>query len=133
VLGNNGNIYVSIGGGGTTLYGTTPAGDYIDNTIFLDWLASTIQTNLITIETDPLNLKVPYTNAGIGMIESGISAAFKQGQTNGGLAPGWSIFGPDISQVSPADKTSRTLNGVGGNGTLAGAINKINVQVFAST
>jgi hypothetical protein len=133
ILGNNGNIYVTIAGGGTTLYGITPGGEYIDITIFLDWLASTIQTNIIAIETSPLNLKIPYTNGGISQIESGISSAFKQGETNGGLAPGWSVFGPDISTVPPSDKASRTLNGVGGSGTLAGAINQINVQVFAST
>jgi hypothetical protein len=133
VLFNNGNIYVNIGGGGTTLYGTTPAGEYFDVTIFLDWLASTTQSNIIAIETDPLNLKIPYTNGGIAQIESGISAAMRQGQDNGGLAPGWSVFGPDISTVSPSDKASRTLNGVGGSGTLAGAIDKINVQIFAST
>jgi hypothetical protein len=133
ILGNNGNVYVTIAGGGTTLYGITAGGEYIDVTIFLDWLASTTQSNIIAIETDPLNLKIPFTNPGIAQIESGISAAFRAGQDNGGLAPGWSIFGPDISQVSPADKASRTLNGVGGSGELAGAINKINVQLYAST
>ncbi|CAM6004896.1 unnamed protein product [Sphagnum balticum] len=105
ILANNGNIYVVIGGNGTTLYGITPGGEYVDITIFLDWLASTIQTNIIAIETDPLNLKVPYTNQGIAMIESGIASAMKQGQTNGGLASGWSVFGPDISQYAPDDVT----------------------------
>ena len=133
ILGNNGNIYVTIGGGGTTLYGITPGGEYIDVTIFLDWLASTVQSNIIAIETDPLNLKIPYTNPGIAQIESGISSAMRAGQDNGGLVPGWAVFGPDVNQVSPADKASRTLNNVGATGELAGAINQINVQIFAST
>jgi hypothetical protein len=133
ILANNGNIYVTIGGNGTTLYGITPGGEYFDVTIFLDWLASTIQTNIIAIETDPLNLKIPYTNQGIAMLESGIASAFKQGQDNNGLAPGWSVFAPDITQISSADKSNRTLNGIGGDGELAGAINKINVQVYVTS
>jgi hypothetical protein len=132
ILGNNGNIYVNIGGNGTTLYGIACGGEYFDVTIFLDWLASTIQTNIIAIETDPLNLKIPYTNVGIGMLESGIASAMKTGEKNGGLAPGWKVFGPDITEVVSADKVDRTLNGIGSNGTLAGAINQINVQVYVS-
>jgi hypothetical protein len=133
ILANNGNIYVTIGGNGTTLYGIAAGGDYFDVTIFLDWLASTIQTNIIAIETDPLNLKIPYTNQGIAMLESGIASAMKQGQTNNGLAPGWTVFAPDVSQVSHADKSNRVLNNIGAEGVLAGAINQINVQVFVSS
>ena len=133
ILANNGNIYVTIGGNGTTLYGITPAGEYFDVTIFLDWLASTIQTNIIAIETDPLNLKIPYTNQGIAVLESGIASAMKQGQNQNGLAPGWDVFAPDVSQVTSADKSNRVLNGIGANGELAGAINKINVQVYVTS
>ena len=133
IMSNNGNVYVNVGGNGCTLDGITPGGEYFDVAIFLDWLSSTIQSNIIAVETSPLNLKIPYTNKGIGMIALPIRQAFKQGQDQQGFAPGWTVFEPDISTVSAADKSNRVLNNIGGSGTLAGAINKINVNVYASS
>ena len=132
VVSKNGNVYVTVAGNGCTLYGIAPGGEYIDVTIFLDWLSSQIQTNIIALITDPGNLKIPYTNPGIAMVENQISAAMKQGEQNGGLAPGWTVFAPDVSAVSPADKSNRTLNNIGASGELAGAINKVNVNVYVS-
>lgn len=132
VLGKSGNVYVIIGGNGTTLYGTTPSGEYFDVTIFLDWLASTIQAGIITVVTDPLNLKVPYSNAGIGMIENPIHEALQTGQDNLGLLPGWTVFAPNATSVPKADRAGRVLNKIGFNGQLAGAINKVNVQGFVT-
>jgi hypothetical protein len=132
IISNNGNIYVTVGGYDTTLDGITAGGEYLDVTIFLDWLSATIQSNIIAIETSPLNLKVPYTNKGIGMLSSGIRAAMKDGEDNQGLASGWSVFSPNVNDVSPADKADRTLNNIGATGELAGAINKINVSVYVS-
>lgn len=129
---NNGNIYVTEGGNGCTLEGITPAGEYFDVTIFLDWVASTIKTGIIAVETDPANLKIPYTNQGITQIETPIRTTMQTGQDNGGWAPGWTVFAPDANSVSAADKADRTLNGIGFNGELAGAIQKINVIGYAS-
>lgn len=132
ILSNNGNIYVIIGGNGTTLYGIAPGGEFFDVTIFLDWLASTIQTGIIAVETDPLNLKIPYTNKGIAMLENPIRGALQEGQDNQGLAAGWTVFAPDVNSVPEIDKRDRTLNNTGFNAVLAGAINKINIQGFVS-
>lgn len=130
VVSKNGNIYVPMGGAGITLYGTCASGEYFDVTIFSDWLASTIQTNVFTVLTDPNNLKVPYTNQGIALIENQIAAALRQGQDNQGIVAGWTVFGPDVNDVPTADKKSRTLNGVGFTAELAGAINKVNIRGF---
>lgn len=132
ITSNNGNVYITIAGAGTTLYGITPGGEFFDVTIFLDWLASTIQTGIIAVETDPVNLKIPYSNQGIAQIESPIAQALTQGEANNGLLPGWTIFAPNASDVSPADRAARVLNDIGFNAELAGAINKINVQGYAS-
>lgn len=132
IFANNGNVYVQIGGNGTTLEGLASGGDFLDITIFLDWLASTIQSGVIATVTDPLNLKIPYTNQGISQLEAPIKSSFKQGQDNGGLAPGWSTFAPNVNDVSAADKANRVLNNIGGSGTLAGAINKININVYVT-
>ncbi|SRR5579875_414423 len=133
VVSKNGNVYVIVGGNGTTLYGISTGGEYFDVAIFLDWLASTSQTNLIAVETDPLNLKVPYTNRGIAMLANALRATLQQGQDNQGLAAGWSVFAPNVNDVPQADKLSRTLNNFGFNATLAGAINKINIQGYVSS
>lgn len=132
-LAKNANVYVPMGGAGILLYGTCASGEYFDVTIFLDWLASTMQSNVFRVQTDPTNLKIPYTQGGIAMIEAPVAETMQDGQDNQGLAPGWTVFGPDINDVSPADKASRTLNGVGFDGTLAGAINKVNIQGSVST
>lgn len=129
----NANIYVVIAGNGTTLSGITPAGEFIDVTIFIDWLGSTIQTGVIAVETDPLNLKIPYTNQGITMLENPIRAALQKGQDNQGLVPGWTVFAPNVIDVPKADKSNRTLNGLGFEATLAGAINQINIAGFVSS
>ena len=132
VVSKNGNVYVIVGGNGTTLYGIAPGGEYFDVTIFLDWLASTMQTAVIAVETDPLNLKIPYDNQGIAMLESPIAATLKQGQDNQGLVPGWSVFAPNANDVPAIDRRNRVLNNIGFNAQLAGAINKINIQGFVS-
>lgn len=132
VLSKNGNIYVFIGGNGTTLYGIAAGGEFFDVTIFLDWLASTIQTGVIAVETDPLNLKVPYTNQGIAMICNPIASALQQGQNNNGLAPGWTVFSPNVVDIPAIDKQNRVLSGIGFNAELAGAINTIQIQGFVT-
>lgn len=132
VISKNGNIYVTEGGNGTTLYGISPGGEFFDVTIFLDWVASTIKTGIIAVETDPLNLKIPYTNQGIVQIETPIRTTMQTGQDNQGFVPGWEVFGPDANEVPAADRANRILNGVGFTAQLAGAINQISVLGYVS-
>lgn len=125
LISKNCNFYVPLAGAGITLYGIMASGEYIDVTIFLDWLASTIQTNEVAILTDPNNLKIPYTNQGIGQLENGVRSALQQGQNNQGLVSGWTVTAPDVANVVAADKASRTLNNLDFQAELAGAINKV--------
>lgn len=126
----NCNVYIVIGGVSIATIGITPSGQYIDVTVFIDWLTSTMQSNVYSVLVN--SAKVPYTNKGIVSIENPIAQTLQQGQNNGGLAPGWSIGAPDVSAVSSADKANRVLNGVTFQCTLAGAVNKVNVQGFVS-
>lgn len=132
IVGNNGNVYITLGGNGTTLYGITAGGEYLDVTIFLDWLSSTIQSGIIAVETDPLNLKIPYTNQGIAMLESPVRTTLQTGQNNNGLVPGWEVFAPNANDVPSADRANRELNGLGFTAQLAGAINTINITGYVS-
>jgi hypothetical protein len=133
VLGKNGNVYINIAGAGCTLYGKASGGEYFDVTIFLDWLASTIQTGIIAVETDPLNLKIAYTNGGITQIETPVSSALRQGQTNQGIVPGWDVFAPNANDLTPAQRATRILNEIGFDAQLAGAINQINLQGYVTS
>jgi len=133
VLSKSGNVYVTIGGNGCTLYGVTPGGEFFDVTIFLDWLASTMQTNVIGVQTDPLNLKIPFTNPGVAMIENPIAATLQQGQNQNGIIPGWDVFGPNVNTLTPAQRASRILTGAGFDAQLAGAINQIAIAGFVSS
>lgn len=128
----NANVYVPLGGAGATLEGIMVGGEFIDVTIFIDWLQATVQANVFAILVDPNNLKVPYTNKGIVAIENGVQQSLQQGENNGGLATGWTVQVPDVSAVPRADKASRTLNNVTFQAQLAGAINKVNIHGFVS-
>jgi hypothetical protein len=128
--GKNCNVYITIGGLNIATIGVTPGGEYIDVTIFIDWLSSTMQANIFSVLVN--SDKVPYTNKGIAAIENPISQTLQQGQDNGGLAAGWTVSAPDVADVSQIDKASRTLNNVAFEAELAGAINKVNVQGFVS-
>lgn len=126
--GKNANVYITVGGVNIATVGVIPSGDFIDVTILIDWITSTMQANVYSILVN--NDKVPFTNKGIAAIENGVSQTLQQAQDNGGLAAGWTVSAPDISAVPNADKASRTLNGVSFSATLAGAINKVNIQGF---
>lgn len=126
------NVYVTIGGVGTTLEGVCTGGEFIDVTIFIDWLKANMQSSVFAVLVDPNNLKIPYTNKGIIAIENPMRATLQQGQDNQGLAAGWTVTVPDVSTVPTADKKSRTLNNMKFQAQLAGAINKVVIDGFVS-
>lgn len=128
--GKTANVYVTIAGVNIATLGVVTSGEYIDVTILLDWIKATMQANIFSILVN--NPKIPYTNKGIISIENGASQTLQQAQDNGGLAAGWTVTGPDVSAVSTNDKATRTLNNVKFAATLAGAINKVNIQGFIS-
>jgi hypothetical protein len=133
VLGKNGNVYINIASAGCTLYGKACGGEYFDVTIFIDWLASTIQTGIIAVETDPLNLKIAYSNGGITQIETPVSTALKQGESNQGIVPGWDVFAPNANDLTPAQRATRILSEIGFDAQLAGAINQIQLQGYVTS
>ena len=85
------------------------------------------------------NKKVPYTTAGITLIENQMLASLKQGQENGGIAeteydengneiPGFTTSVPKMTSVSDDEKTSRTLKNCKFTARLAGAIHLVEVS-----
>lgn len=128
------NYYYSLGASGGSVSviggnGTVSDNEYIDVIRFLDWYVATLQVALVNLELQ--NEKIPYTDAGIALIEAVIRAINKQGIAAGGIAanPAPVVTAPLVADVPTADKQTRTLNNLNTTWTLAGAINKLNVNV----
>lgn len=124
-----GNFYYVIGsvnaiGGG----GLVSDNEYIDVIRFRDWWVARVSERLVNLELS-LN-KIPYTDDGVALIEAEVRAQNQEGILAGGIAPSPkpTVTAPLVASVPSSDKQSRTLNNVNTTWTLAGAINKINVN-----
>lgn len=115
------NYYYDVAGLRMTAEGVVSGGEYIDVIRFRDWLKIRIQERVaLTLKN---NIKVPYTDKGIALIEADVKAQLTEGEDVGGLVPGESVVTvPKAATVNPADKAARTLRNVKFTAQLAGAI-----------
>ena len=125
------NYFVRCAGKNITLNGKTVGGEWIDIIRFRDWLKNDMQTRIYNALSS--NSKVPYTNAGITLIENQMLASLTQGQAQGGIAeteydaegnevPGFTTSVPKSASASDTDRASRTLKNCKFTARLAGAI-----------
>lgn len=119
-----------------TQTGKVSAGEWIDVIRFRDWLAEEIKVNVLNVLVN--NEKVPYTDAGIAIIEGAIRQSLRQGQVNGGIAPveydeegnknlGYTVTVPLAANISANQKASRILTDVKFTARLAGAIHVVEI------
>jgi hypothetical protein len=123
------NIYTEIGGLSVTYKdGKVASGEFADVIRGIDWTISEIQAEVLSLLAN--NEKIPYTNKGITAIGAAILKVLNQGVANGLYSEDVRpiIILPDSSTISTADKTSRTLNNVEFEATLAGAIHKVLIR-----
>lgn len=128
VPGKNVNIYQTIGGVNITQMGTMAGGQYIDLTVGIDWLQSTIQTNVYSALVN--SAKIPYTDKGTGILISAVNAAIQQGVTNG-LIDGTQpivVTAPLVATVPLSQRANRVSPTISFSCTLAGAFNAIVVN-----
>lgn len=127
VRGKNGNTYETIGGVEVTRDGKVASGEYIDVMIFCDWLESRMEERIYSrfVNLD----KIPYTDAGLAIIETEIRAQLQEGIDAGGLAadPAPTVTVPRVSTVSSATKATRIAPTITFTGTLAGAVHKTTI------
>lgn len=126
--GKNCNIYETIGGVPITEEGFMAGGQFIDLTVGIDWLVSTIQTNVFTALVN--SRKIPYTNLGIAVIENAIRQSILQGIQNGlidGNSP-FTVTAPDVLSIPVSARQNRILPGVAFTCRLAGALNFVEIQ-----
>jgi hypothetical protein len=128
IKGKNGNTYELIGGVNITAEGIVASGEFIDIIIGIDWLQARIEervyAKLVQLK------KIPFTDAGVAIIENELRAQLKQGVAVGLLAadPEFTVTVPKVADVSPADKALRYLPGITFAATLAGAVHKTQIR-----
>lgn len=125
VPGKNCNIYETVGGVNVTESGFMVGGQFIDITVGLDWLRSTLQTNIFALMVQ--SPKIPYTNQGIAVIENAVHQTLLQGVSNGlidGNSP-ITVTAPDVLSIPQADRAARLLPDVNFTCRLAGAIQNV--------
>lgn len=126
-LRNNGAlVYVTDQGVNHTYDGAACSGRFADITRGIAWLRARIRAavlaQIVNVE------KIPYTQAGIGIVESAIYGVLSLAQSNGLLASGWTVTSPELSTISSANKANRILPDIKFAATLAGAIQTVTID-----
>lgn len=132
----SGNTFEKFRNLAITQNGKVAAGEWIDVIRFRDWLQEEITVNVFNVLVN--SDKVPYTDAGIAMIEAQIRASLSLGQDRGGIAPteydedgnanvGYTLTVPLASNIPAGTKASRILEDVEFTARLAGAIHAIDI------
>ena len=136
VSGKNGNTFETFRNKSITQNGKVAGDEWIDVIRFRDWLQEEITVNVfnLLINSD----KVPYTDAGIALIENQIRQALLLGQRRGGIAPteydednnenlGFTVEMPLAANIPANTKAQRLLEDVKFTARLAGAINVVEI------
>jgi len=121
----NANVYISVGGVSMTEQGTVASGEYIDIIRGIDWLEARIQEAVFSelVNAD----KIPYTDAGVQVIQSALDGVLDLAIRRGVLAS-YESSAPLVANIPDADKIARTLPDIKFTGTLAGAIHKVQIR-----
>lgn len=140
LLAKGSNVYTFIGATGVaaTREGTMASGRFIDVQRSQDWLSARIGEEVLTLLLN--EPKVPYTDAGAGLIESAIIRVVQQAIGFGMLGPlltaddgaFWDIFVPKVASQSSSDRANRDFPGITVAVQLAGAIHSTTITVNVS-
>jgi hypothetical protein len=124
LIARSANFYESVAGVDIMSEGTTADGDFLDVQRSLDWLDDDLSKTVF--ENMAAGGKVPFTDPGVAVVTSAISASLQRAVDRQILAadPAPLVVAPKVADVSAANKTARTLPDVQFSGTLAGAIHK---------
>jgi hypothetical protein len=127
-LGKFANTYELIGGRAITQNGTVSGGEFIDIIRGIDWLTSTIQSYVYLVLVN--NNKVPYTDAGIAVIEAEVRRAIQLGIDRNFIAedPAPIVTVPRAADIPGNDKANRILRNVRFQATLSGAIHAVRIN-----
>lgn len=125
------NYFVTVGNKNITMNGKVVGDEWADIIRFRDWLKNDMQVRVVNLFiTRP---KVPYTDAGIALVQNQMIASLRAGQDAGGIAeeefdedgntiPGFTTSVPLSASLSASEKASRKLTKCTFKARLAGAI-----------
>lgn len=125
---NNANHYTRRAGIDITRQGTLASGRFIDVQRTIDAVTARIQEEVFDLLTSLE--KVPYTDAGVGLVIAAVLGVLREFQQTGALDPAIDpvVTAPRVADVSAADKTARILPDVRFQATLAGAIHRVEID-----
>jgi hypothetical protein len=125
--GKNANVYVDIGGLGSTWNGRMADGTFIDLIRGGDWVVAELRSDMFDrLHGDE---KIPQTEEGIAIVEAILRAVIKRAQDRGILskdksrAPKFTI--PTIEEISSGDLQNRILPNMDCEAWFAGAFNHV--------
>lgn len=123
----NANHYSPVAGLSVTQTGKAGSGEFLDNTRGIDWLESEIKIQVFALFAN--NGKIPYTDKGVGLVVSAISAVLREAVRKGLLADDENLFvrAPKVSEVDSVSRAGRLLPDVQFGGRLAGAIHSTKI------
>jgi hypothetical protein len=123
---NGALTYVTDQGINHTYDGAACSGRFLDITRGIAWLKARMREAVLAqiVNTE----KIPYTQAGIGVVEAAMYSVLSLAQSNGLITSGWSVTSPTLSEISAANKANRILPDVKFAATLAGAIHKVTID-----
>ena len=127
ITNKNGNSYQEVGGVSIMLDGRVVSGEWIDVIRGTDWLQARIEERVFSTLVNAE--KIPFTDPGVGVIMADIEAQLQEGVEVNFLVAGSAVVtAPKVADISPANKTARTLPDVEFSAGLAGAIHKATIQ-----
>lgn len=124
----NANYYSTVAGRNITSEGITSSGEYIDVIRGRDWFTARLQERIFLRLANAK--KLPFTDAGIAVVEGEVRAQLEDAMGVGFLArdPAPTVTVPKASAVSAPDKAARHLRGVTFDAVIAGAIHKLTIN-----
>jgi hypothetical protein len=127
-----GTFYYTVAGVNVTNGGKVSSNEFADVIRFRDWLKAQIAEDVFAALAGAD--KIPFTDAGVSVIEGLVRDVLKRGIAVGGLAddPAPEVTVPLVADVSSANKTARLLPDVKFTATLAGAIHKTTISGVVS-
>lgn len=106
------NYYISLADVPVTKKGWVSSGNFIEETMMIDWTKSRIQERLLFRMVN--SLKLPSDNPGLAVIQTDIYSVLSEGQRNGGFAatPAPSVYVPDILEIEPNLRAQGIVTGI---------------------
>jgi hypothetical protein len=115
--------------GGLNVYegkGKTASGNYIDDTMLIDFFIARISESIFNLLA---NLKkLPFTDKGIGAVKAKIDSILAEATANGQITGNYLTIVPSVSSIPTADKEGRILRNVEFTFTPTGAVHALTIN-----